>query len=403
MKLLLSLHDLALGGTTINAIDLAVALRDRHGYDVTLFASPGPLAGLVHQAGLRYVPAPVITAHPSPARMKALRAIVRAQKPDLVNAWETWACVDAYCALHLPWGVPLLITDMQMQLTRILPKVPAITFGTPQLVDEARARGWNHAELLLPPVDTRLNAPDAADGRSLRERWGVERGQIVLVTVSRLAHTLKGESLLRSIDAIRTLGRELPLKLVIVGDGSARNDVQGRADAVNAQLGRDAVLLPGAMLDPRSAYAAADIVIGMGGSALRAMAFGKPTIIVGEQAFARLFDAQSADAFHYTGMYGIGRGPADDGALVGEIRRTIDNATHLGAVGAMSRDFVCRKYRLDVVAAHFSQLCAAAARRRTHRLATSVDVVRTAAVYLRERRFLWRARVSAPLQPAKPA
>jgi L-malate glycosyltransferase len=283
-----------------------------------------------------------------------------------------------------------------------LPQVPAITFGTPKLVDEARARGWCHADLLLPPVDTRRNAPGAADGDALRMRWCVGRGEIVLVTVSRLVHTLKGESLLRSIDAIQTLGRELPLKLVIVGDGSARDDIQRRADAANAQLGREAVLLPGAMLDPRAAYAAADIVMGMGGSALRAMAFGKPTIIVGEQSFARLFDAHSADAFHYTGMYGIGRGRSDDGALAAEIQRAVDHGLQLGAIGATSREFVRRHYCLDVVAAHFSRLCAATVRSRTHRLATSIDLMRTAAVYLRERRFLWRASAPSTLQTAKP-
>jgi glycosyltransferase involved in cell wall biosynthesis len=333
--------------------------------------------------------------------MKALRAVVRNEKPDVVNAWETWACVDAYCGLHLPWRVPLLITDMQMELTRVLPQALAITFGTPQLVEQARSRGWRHADLLLPPVDTLLNAPGAANGQALREQWRVQRGEVLLVTVSRVVHTLKGESLLRSMDAIRTLGRELPLKLVIVGDGSARDDFQSRADAVNAELGRIAVLLPGALLDPRPAYAAADIVIGMGGSALRAMAFGKPTIIVGEQSFARLFDAQSAHTFHYTGMYGIGRGPADEIALAGEIRRAVENASQLGAVGTLSREFVCSNHCREVLAARFLRLCAATANRGPHCLETSIDLVRSSAVYLRERRFLWRASIADPLRSAK--
>ena len=46
--------------------------------------------------------------------------------------------------------------------------------------------------------------------------------------------------------------------------------------------------LAGEMLDPRPAYAAADVVLGMGGSALRGMAFGKPLVV---QGVRRLLEA----------------------------------------------------------------------------------------------------------------
>jgi hypothetical protein len=44
MKLLLLLHELALVGATVNAVELAASLRDRHGHDVVVFDSPGPYA-----------------------------------------------------------------------------------------------------------------------------------------------------------------------------------------------------------------------------------------------------------------------------------------------------------------------------------------------------------------------
>ena len=86
---------------------------------------------------------------------------------------------------------------------------------------------------------------------------------------------MKGEGLHRTIDAVRTLGRDLPLRFVIVGDGTARIELERRANEVNTELGRSAVVLTGPLLDPRPAYASADIVVGMGGSALRGMAFGE--------------------------------------------------------------------------------------------------------------------------------
>ena len=38
MKILVFAHHLELGGTQTNAIELAAAVRDRHGHDVALFA-----------------------------------------------------------------------------------------------------------------------------------------------------------------------------------------------------------------------------------------------------------------------------------------------------------------------------------------------------------------------------
>lgn len=137
MKIVTFAHRLEVGGTQVNAIDLAAGLRDMHGCDVVFFATPGPLASIVQAKGLRFVPAPDAYIHPSPARMRALRDLVRAEKPDVIHSWDWWQCLDAYYSVHLPWRVPMLTTDMMMTLTRVLPKQVPTTFGTPEMVDIA--------------------------------------------------------------------------------------------------------------------------------------------------------------------------------------------------------------------------------------------------------------------------
>ena len=86
---------------------------------------------------------------------------------------------------------------------------------------------------------------------------------------------MKEESLIRSIDAVRALGATFPF----TRDSRRRHGSLSCAGASvrrECRLGRDAVVLTGAMLDPRPAYAAADVVIGMGGSSLRGMASASP-------------------------------------------------------------------------------------------------------------------------------
>ena len=385
MKILVFAHHLEIGGTQVNAIEISAALRDLHGHDVVLFATPGPMVKLVEEKGLRYLPAPEARFHPSPALMRSLRDAVRRERPDILYVWDWWMCLNAYYAVHLPMRVPMIVSDMMMNLTRLLPKELPTLFGTPEVVEQARAAGRQRVGLLLPPVDVHLNAPGVVDPRPFRKRWGIKGGDITLVTVSRLASCLKSESLLRTFDAIRTLGRELPLRLVVAGEGTERAKLEHLADDINAELGRPAVLLTGALLDPRLAYAAADIVVGMGSSVLRGMAFGKPVIVVGEQGFSAPFNPETADSFYYKGMYGRGEGCLSNDCLVADIRRLAEHPDKFPALGRFSRQFVLRHYSIETASAQLAEFCRSAVA-ETPRLHVG-DALRTTAIYLRERRF----------------
>ena len=67
MRLLVALHTLALGGSPINAIDLAAG-ASRQGHDVTVYGVPGPLTDYVAEQGLRFVAARPLRYRPAPSR-----------------------------------------------------------------------------------------------------------------------------------------------------------------------------------------------------------------------------------------------------------------------------------------------------------------------------------------------
>ena len=387
MKILVYAHRLEVGGTQVNAIELAAALRDAHGFDVVLFAQAGPMVSLVQEKRLRYVPAPDARFHPSFARMHALRDLVRREQPDLLHVWDWWQCLDAFYSVHLPYRLPMVVTDMMMEFTRVLPRYVPITFGVPALADMALQRGYRRAVPLVPPVDIVTNAPAAVDAREFRERWSIDDEEIVLVTVSRLSEWMKAESLVRAIEAVEALGATLPVRLVIVGDGSIRGLLQQRASNVNATLGREAITLTGPLLDPRPAYAAADVVIGMGGSALRGMAFAKPTVVVGKDGFAMIFSPETKDWFYRHGLYGEVRPDRGLDRLVDHLRTLACDARQRHELGAFSRRYVVETYSLEHGAARLAESCRIAAVDRPRTPHLVADAIRTSAIYLRERRF----------------
>lgn len=396
MRILVYAHQLEIGGTQTNAIELAAALRDGHGCDVAFFATPGPMVSKVKSKDLRYIPAPSPGFYPSPARIGALRAVVREERPDVIHVWDWWQCLDAYYGVHLPMGVPLVVSDMNMSLTRLLPKNLPTTFGVPCLVEQAKVAGRTRVDLLLPPVDTRANAPDPELGRRFRESQGIDQSELLLVTVSRLSRNMKSESIGRTMAAVRQLAGRYPLRLLLAGEGHARAHFESLAADVNAELGRPAVVLTGPLMDPRPAYAAADVVIGMGGSGLRGMAFGKPVIVVGESGFANTLTPATADWFLWNGIFGQECDMARSRPLVDLIEELARDSELRNCLGSFAREFVISNFSLDVLSQRLLGCLRQAASSPGRRITTWLDGIRTAAVYMRECRFMTAIRMEPP-------
>jgi hypothetical protein len=146
---------------------------------------------------------------------------------------------------------------------------------------------------------------------------------------------------------------------LVVGDGSARNAVATAADVASAQAGHRVVHLIGELQDPRPAYAAADIVLGMGGSAIRGASFSKPLIVQGENGFWQTLTPQTAPAFLENGWYGLG--PSTNGAREGAARLATlvrqllddDRRSYLGRFG---RELVESRFSLERAAIALEQI-----------------------------------------------
>jgi glycosyltransferase involved in cell wall biosynthesis len=356
MKILVFEKRLDLGGTQVNAIELAARVRDRYRHDMIFCAPPGPLAGLVRDKGLKYVPAPQADRRLSLARIRALNSLIRSERPDIVHAWDWSQCFDAYYVAHILYRLPMVVTCMSMCVDRLLPPSLPTTYGTPDLVRQARVMGCKRLKLLLPPVDVVLNAPGAVDARPFRERLAIGEKELVIVTVSRLAQSMKADSIERTIRVVAELAAKLPVTLVVVGEGDGRVALSRQAECANSALGREVIKFAGPLVDPRPAYEAADVVVGMGGSSLRGMAFAKPVVVVGEGGFAKLFCPETADHFYEHGLFGIGDGDPGNAELHAALLRLAVDRDVRASLGSFSRDFVSKYYSLDQMTARLSEV-----------------------------------------------
>lgn len=380
MKILVYPHTMEIGGSQLNAVQLAGAIRDR-GHDVVIMSEPGPLVERVHEMGLAHVKIPLRRRRPAPEVIQKLVRQVRDDKVDVVHGYEWPPIVEAFLGLALRQRTPVVGTVMSMSVAPFLPRTVPLIVGTELIRQAAIGAGHRRVALIEPPVDTETDTP-LIDGSKLRAEHGIGPDEILIAMICRLVPELKLEGLLSACDAVGELALAgHRVRLMIVGDGRAREEVAGRAARTNAAAGRAVVLLTGEIFDPGCVYASADILVGQGGSALRGMAFGKPLVVVGEDGFSELLTPESAPIFLQQGWYGLGPGSLGSGVsgLRAALTRLVDAPALRRELGCFARGLVVERFSLRHAAALQEEIYLSAVNEPIPAGARFVDLVRSVA------------------------
>ncbi|MDQ6738934.1 MAG: glycosyltransferase [Actinomycetota bacterium] len=351
MKVLVYPHDLNIGGSQLNAIDIAAAVHQL-GHETVIFGMPGALIPYIKDRGLAFLEAPNPGHRPSPRVVRALRDVIRERQIDVVHAYELPPALEALWATRGLAHTTLVTTVMSMAVAPFIPKHVPLLVGTKEIAAAEREFGRDIVGLLEPPVDLLRNGPSIEVGvQAFRRKWGLEDQKYNVVVVSRLAHELKLEGLLGAIAAIEQLAAALPVRLLICGDGPAGGRIRCLAKEVNLRVGPGTIVVTGELDDPRAAYATADVTLGMGGSALRAMAFGKPLVVQGEGGFWKLLTPDTLDQFLWTGWFGVGSDPEQGPArLVKILQSLLPDVDRRRELGDFSARTVHERFSVDTAA-----------------------------------------------------
>lgn len=405
MRILVYPGVMEVGGSQINAIELAhQAAQD--GHDVVLFGPDGDLVALVAELGLDYFRSPQEGRWPSRRNMRALTRLVAERRVDVVHGYEWGPSLDLAFGPHRALGTPLVTTVLSMDVPAHVPRHEPLVVGTRLLAEQQRALR-PRVHLIEPPVDVVLNAPGRG-GAHARARLGVDPGDLVVAVVGRLSGDLgKADGVLAAVDVVGALAATLPVRLVVVGTGPSAGRVAERAAAVNDAAGRPVVVVTGQLLDPRPAYDAADVVLGMGSSVLKGMAFGKPAVVQGDRGRWRPLDQTSLADFLHDGW--MCTGPGDGRDLEQALRVLLADPAVRAERGALGRRVVRETYSLAAAARRQDAVYAdavahrpTAAAQRDALLRCAVDVAKFKAALARQRVAAVRAPSGAPSTAAGP-
>lgn len=352
MRVLVHLNSLELGGTQLNAVDFAAAAR-AHGVESILLGDRATLSAAPNLLDYAVARGVAIRVYEPAAGMRAhaaqLTAIASELHVDVVHVYGMWGA-----ARPVFWGparrgrLPWVQTVYEMSMSPVVLRHMPLIVGTGYLRDEQAGRPGG-VTLISPPVDLDRDAPGRTDVPDLRADAGLGDGAILCI-VSRLDSRMKSYSIGVAVETMRTLGAE-GITLCIVGSGDAESDLRASAADVNGAVGRDAVRFLGAMTDPRAAYMAADVVLGMGGSAARALAFGKPLIVQGEAGWSQVFEPSSAETLARSSYWS----PDSVADPVGDLRAAIDRVLadprERAELGTFGRAFAQERFGLVAMTA----------------------------------------------------
>lgn len=372
MKIVVYPHDLGMGGSQLNAIELAAEVA-RHGHEVMVFGQDGPLSKRIAELGLEFIQSPPTHRRPTLGIGRAVEVLAKRRDLDIVHGYEWPPTLEAVLGVRRTTAVAVS-TVLSMSVAPFIPDYVPLLVGTEQIMAAERL-GRRTVGLMEPPVDTRLNSPLIhLPVDDFRRRWRIDPHPMTLVIVSRVAKEMKLEGILSAMAVVERLNANCPVQLVIVGSGPAVDDVKKAAGRVNTTLGTRRVIVTGELSDPRAAYAIADIALGMGGSALRAMAFGKPLVVQGVNGFWEVLSPETLPLFHWQGWFGQGNGQSEGQKRLFEILRSlIANDARRRDLAAFSLETVRERFSLTQAAENLLEfyddalVSAAVSRRRKTR------------------------------------
>jgi glycosyltransferase involved in cell wall biosynthesis len=264
---------------------------------------------------------------------------------DVVHVYGTGSARQAY------WGPckfgrrPLVQTVYEMSFYDMIYRRPCLIVGTRyQLEDLESTRGPVY--LISPPVDMLRDAPGVTRDMPALAEFAIGDPRLRLVIVSRLDHVMKAFGVGVAIRAMAKLGRD-DVDLVVVGGGTAETELRELGESVNRRLDRPAVRFTGPMADPRPAYDRADIVLGMGGSAARGLAFGKPLVVIGEQGWCATFTPESAATLYRSSFWSPDEVAQPELRLLNELTPLLDDSDMRAALGGYGRTFAESHFGLE--------------------------------------------------------
>lgn len=342
MNILMLSMSMGAGGAETHVLTLARALV-RAGHSVTVASAGGMLTAGLAEGGVAHVTLPLASRSPV-ALARAVGGIIRLcrrENFDVIHAHGRIPALAAHAARRLSPRVPPCAVTVHGVYSPHAPgarlsKWGERTMAVSEDIADCTAATYGIDRGRIAVIPNGVDIPEkAAD---------VRRAGLDIVTSGRLDGDSSAAALMLT-EVFPSVCREFESErptLTIIGGGTLEREIRARAERVNREVGRAAVVCTGAVPNAAAEAAKHGIFAGSSRAAIEAMAAGMPVLLCGNAGVRGIltwenFPAAAADnltcrrasrtddpaAALLDGMRRLARMSADERAALGEFcRRT---------------------------------------------------------------------------------
>ena len=358
MKILMVTMSMNIGGAETHILELCRELR-RMNHHVTLASFGGVYAEEAAQCGVVNVQLPLHTKKPGAVleAYRGLEKLIRVGNFDLVHAharipafitgllWDRMKLEDGrkfrfVTTAHLNFSV----NPLWRKISRWGERVMCVSEDIGEYLVSEYGFPRDRIHYTINGVDCVKFSPDVSPAPVL-EQWGLDPSRRRIVYMSRLDAD-RADPAYRLLGIAPELAEKYPdTDLIIVGGGTELEAIQAKAGEVNKKLGRNTVIVTGAVSNTNEYCAAADVFVGVSRSLLEAMAAEKPVIAAGNQGSLGIFDeSKIADGVN-TNFCCRGFPQATEDDLMRDLSALLDaDPEKLCEMGRFNRAFIEENY-----------------------------------------------------------
>ena len=359
MKILMTTMSLDIGGAETHILELARELV-RRGIDVSVASNGGVYVPQLEEAGIRHYTVPLNTKNPWAVLTSyfRLKKIIRREKFDVVHAH---ARIPAFiCGLlhrrlkfrfvtttHGVYDAPLvwrLLSDWGE-------KSLAVSYDIKQYLIDNYHIPSDNITITINGIDTNRFSSQVPTEELVCELELSRSCTHRVLYVSRIDRE-SAHIGFQLVEAAPLLASDYEdIEFLLVGGGTAFDDLKARADEVNRILGRQVVRMVGPRTDVWRFMSLADLFVGVSRSALEAMSAELPTVIAGSQGYIGIFTPERLNEALDTNFCARGCGESNVRLLCDDIRALFSmSASERVEMGRYNRRVVLDRYSISRMA-----------------------------------------------------
>ncbi len=324
MKILMTTMAMDIGGAETHILELSRELAAR-GHDVTVASNGGSYVGQLRECGVRHVELPLNTKR-IPAMVRAYRGLEKLITEGDFDVVHAHARIPAFiCALlHRKLSFRFVTTThgvfKHSLLWRLLSRWGQYSLAVSDDIRDYLIKYYkipeNRITVTINGIDTDKFSPDADTG-PVEDIMG--RGGKTVLYLGRIDRETAHVAFMLVARAERIASAYPGVRIVVVGGGTAFEELKRKAHEVNRRAGKEIVTLTGPRTDVPRFMAAADVFVGVSRSAMEAMAADTPVVLAGSQGYLGIFDGDKLDDALDTNFCCRGKGDATEDKIEADV------------------------------------------------------------------------------------